>query len=111
MIGGLICVIAQIAMDATPFFVSSAHVLVTVILVGEVLSFFGLYQPLIDFAGMGAAVPLCGFGNTLVQGVEEAFREDGVLGLLTGGFTAGAAGLGAAVLFGYLVALVFKPKG
>lgn len=111
LIGGLICVIAQIAMDTTPFFVSSSHVLVVVILFGELLSFLGLYQPLADFAGMGASVPLCGFGHTLVQGVETAFREKGLLGILTGGFTAGAAGLAAAVLFGYLAALIFRPKG
>lgn len=111
LIGGSICMVAQIAMDTTPFFVSSSHVLVVVILLGEVLSFFGLYQPLADFAGMGASVPLCGFGHTLVQGVENAFREKGIFGILTGGFTAGAAGLAAAVFFGYLAALIFRPKG
>ncbi len=111
LIGGAICVVAQLVMDFTPFFISSAHVLVGVILVGELLSFFGLYQPLVDFAGMGASVPLSGFGHTLVKGVFESIQAKGFLGLLTGAFSAGAAGLTAAVVFGYLTALAFKPKG
>lgn len=111
LVGGAICLICQLAMDFTPFSVSSAHVLVSVILAGELLSFFGLYQPLIDFAGMGAAVPLAGFGHTLVKGVLEAMNARGFMGLLTGAFTAGAAGLTAAIVFGYVMALIFKPKG
>ncbi len=111
MVGGAICLLGQLAMDLTPFFVSSAHVLVSVILLGELLSFFGLYQPLIDFASMGASVPLSGFGHTLVQGVFDSIKAKGFMGLLTGSFSAGAAGLTAAVFFGYLMALIFKPKG
>ena len=111
VIGGAICAVAQVAMDATPFTVSNGHVLVTVLLIGEVLGFFGLYDPFVDFAGMGAAIPISGFGNTLVQGTFEAIAEDGWLGIFTGGFMAGAAGLAAAVVFGFLAALIFKPKG
>lgn len=111
LVGGLICLVAQIIMDITPFTISTAHVLVSLVLIGEVLSFLGLYQPLAEFGKMGASVPLCGFGNTLMEGVMEGIKSKGLLGILTGGFTAGAAGLGAAVLFGYIMAVLFKPKG
>ena len=84
---------------------------VSLVLIGEFLSFIGLYQPFAEFGKMGASVPLCGFGNTLMEGVTKALKSDGLQGLLTGGFTAGAAGLGAAVLFGYIMAMIFKPKG
>ncbi|MEG0874514.1 MAG: SpoVA/SpoVAEb family sporulation membrane protein [Clostridiales bacterium] len=111
LVGGLICLIVQIIMDTTPFFISTAHVLVALVLTGEILSFFGLYRPFINFASMGASVPLCGFGNTLMEGVVSDLKADGLIGLLTGGFSAGASGLGAAILFGYFVAVIFKPKG
>ena len=75
-----------------------------------VLSALGWYQPFVDFAGAGASVPLLGFGHTLMKGVKEAVEQDGFLGLFTGGFQAGAAGTAAALIFGYLASLVFKPK-
>lgn len=111
LIGGLICGVVQLAMDLTPFSFSNSHVLVAVVLLGEILGFFGLYQPLIDLSGMGAAVPLCGFGNTLITGVFESIAENGLLGIFLGAFTAGAAGLAAAVFFGFVVGLIFRPKG
>ncbi len=111
LIGGGICALAQLIMDLTPFTVSTAHVLVTVVVVGEILGFFGLYGKLVRFAGMGAAVPLCGFGNTLIEGVLTEIESDGFMGVITGGFTAGAAGLCAAVVFSFLTAIFLKPKG
>jgi len=111
LVGGLICAAAQLMMDLTPFTVSSAHVLVSLILIGEILGFFGIYQRLILFAGMGAAVPLCGFGNTLVEGVIHEVETDGFMGILTGGFIAGAAGLCAVMVFGFLTAILMKPRG
>lgn len=111
LIGGAICAVVQVIMDFTPFNFSNGHVLVFVILTGELLGFFGLYQPLIDLVGMGASVPLSGFGNTLVRGVFESIAENGFMGIFLGGFTAGAAGLGAAIFFGFIFALLFKPKG
>ena len=111
LIGGAICALAQLIMDMTPFSVSSAHVLVALILIGEILGFFGIYPRLIAFAGMGAVVPLCGFGNTLVEGVIHEVEIDGFMGVFTGGFIAGAAGLCAAMVFGFLTAIFLKPKG
>lgn len=111
LVGGAICALAQIIMDLTPFSVSSAHVLVCVIVIGEILGFFGLYGALVRFAGMGAAVPLCGFGNTVMEGVIESIETDGFMGIFTGGFTAGAAGLCAVIVFGLFFALISKPKG
>lgn len=111
LIGGAICALAQFIMDMTPFSVSSAHVLVTVVIVGEILGFFGIYPRLIEFAGMGAAVPLCGFGNSLVEGVITEIETDGFIGILTGGFIAGAAGLCSVIVLGFLTAVLMKPKG
>jgi stage V sporulation protein AE len=111
LVGGLICAIAQVAMEITPFSISTAHVLVTVVTVGEVAGFFGIYRPLIDFAGMGASVPLCGFGNTMMEGVVTAIEKEGLFGILTGAFTAGAAGLCAAVVSGFVIAIFLHPKG
>ena len=76
----------------------------------SVLGFLGIYEPLKDFAGAGAGVPLLGFGNTLYQGIRKAVDEEGFLGLFTGGFTASAAGISAALIFSYLASLVFQPK-
>lgn len=111
LIGGAICAVAQFIMDITPFSISSAHVLVTVVIVGEILGFLGIYPRLIELAGMGAAVPLCGFGNSLVEGVTREIEADGFMGILTGGFSAGAAGLCAVIVFGFLTAVLLKPKG
>ena len=86
-----------------------ARILVTFVVLGVILGGLGVYQPLIDFAGAGATVPLTGFGALLAKGVLTAVRESGLLGVLTGGLTAAAAGIAAAVVFGFLVALIFKP--
>ena len=87
-----------------------ARILVTYVVSGVVLGALGVYKPLVDFAGAGATVPLTGFGYLLSKGVKEAVAEKGLLGALTGGFTAASAGIAAAVVFGFLIALIFKPK-
>ena len=107
LVGGLLCAIGQILIDRTRL--TPARILTAYVVAGVVLGAVGLYQPLADWAGAGATVPLTGFGNVLAQGVREAVREKGVLGALTGGFTAGAAGIASAIVFGYLVALIFRP--
>ena len=108
VIGGLFCVIAQLLIDKTKL--TPARILVSYVVAGVILSALGLYQPLVDFAGAGATVPLTGFGNLLAKGVHKAVAEQGLLGVLTGGITAAAAGISAAIFFGLLVALIFKPK-
>lgn len=107
-VGGLICVVGQLLLSLTKM--TPARILVTFVTAGVVLSAVGLYQPLVDFAGGGATVPLTGFGHSLAQGAIKAVREGGFLGALTGGITATAAGITAAIVFGYLVALIFNPK-
>ena len=84
--------------------------MVLLVCTGAILGFFGIYQPFADFAGAGATVPLLGFGNTLWKGMQEAIDQDGFLGIFRGGFTASAAGICAALTFGYLASLIFKPK-
>lgn len=90
--------------------VMPGRIMVLLVCSGAVLSALGWYQPFVDFAGAGASVPLLGFGHTLMKGVKEAVEQDGFLGLFTGGFQAGAAGTAAALIFGYLASLIFKPK-
>ncbi|MBO5059665.1 MAG: stage V sporulation protein AE [Clostridia bacterium] len=108
VVGGLICVVGQILIDKTKL--TPARILVTFVVLGVVLQLFGLYQPLVDFAKAGATVPLTGFGYNLCKGMEKAVSENGFMGIFTGAFTAGAAGLCAAVVFGFLAAVIFKPK-
>ena len=108
VVGGLICVIGQLVIDLTKM--TPARILVLFVCLGVLLGGLGLYQPLVDFAGAGATVPLTGFGYNLCKGVKKALAEDGFLGVLTGGFTAGAAGIAAAILFSVIAALIFKPK-
>lgn len=108
--GGLICIIAQLLMDLTSYRITPAHVLVGLVTTGVILSALGLYQPLIDFAGAGATVPLTGFGHLLAQGAIEGVKQKGILGAFSGTLAAGATGITAAVVFGYLAALMFKPK-
>ena len=108
LIGGLLCVIGQILIDRTKL--TPARILVAYVVAGVLLGGVGLYDRLVDFAGAGATVPLTGFGNTLARGVRKAVDEDGALGILTGGLTASAAGITAAVLFGLLASFLFKPK-
>ena len=106
VIGGGFCLIGQLLIDLTKL--TPARILVIYVIVGVVLGGCGVYEPLVDFAGAGATVPLTGFGYTLAKGVKQAVQEDGLLGAFTGGFAAGAAGLTAAVVFGLIVARCFK---
>lgn len=108
VVGGLICVIGQILIDKTKL--TPARILVSFVTLGVFLQLLGLYQPLVDFAGAGATVPLTGFGYNLCKGVEKAVSEKGFFGIFSGGFTAGAAGLCGAVIFSFVAALIFKPK-
>lgn len=107
VVGGAICAIGQVLIDYTKL--TPARILVSFVVAGVILGGLGVYQPLIEFAGAGATVPLTGFGSLLSKGVKTAVQEKGLLGALTGGFTASSAGIGAAVFFGLLVALIFKP--
>ena len=108
LIGEAICALAQLLIDKTKL--TPARILVIYVVAGTFLTFFGLYEPLLNFAGAGAGVPISGFGYVLAKGVEKAVYEQGALGILTGGLTGAAAGITAAVLFGYLAALLFRPK-
>lgn len=108
MVGGLLCALGQLLIDYTKL--TPARILTIYVVAGVILGGLGLYQPLTDWAGAGATVPLTGFGNTLARGVREAVEEKGLLGVFTGGFTAASGGICAAVFFGLIVALIFKPK-
>ena len=108
LVGGLFCVVGQVLIDKTKL--TPALILVGYVVTGVLLGALGLYQPILDFAGAGASVPLCGFGATLAKGVKEAIDESGALGILTGGLKATAAGITAAILFGLLAGILFKPK-
>lgn len=108
VIGGLFCLIGQILIDKTTL--TPARILVGYVVAGVILGAVGPYQPLIDFAGAGASVPLTGFGATLAKGVKEAVNEKGPLGILTGGLKATAGGITAAIFFGLLAGILFKPK-
>lgn len=107
LVGGCFCAVGQLFIDRTKL--TPARILVAYVVIGVVLGALGLYQPLVDFAGAGASVPLCGFGNLLAQGVRRAVEEQGLLGIFTGGLTAAAGGVCAAVFFGLLGALIFRP--
>ena len=108
VIGGLICVVGQILIDKTKL--TSGRILVLFVVAGCILGGLGLYQPLVEFAGAGATVPLTGFGNNLAKGVMEGIQENGFLGLFQGALTAASGGITAAVLLGFLAALIFEPK-
>lgn len=108
LVGGGICLIAQLLIDYTKL--TPAKILVSFVVLGVILGGIGIYQPLVEFAGAGASVPLLGFGNTLAKGVREAVKEDGFLGVLTGGLKATAGGITVAIFSGLLVSLIFKPK-
>lgn len=107
-VGGLICVAGQLLIDLTKL--TPARIMVLFVTSGVALGALGLYAPLAEFAGCGATVPLTGFGWALSEGVRKAVAEEGFLGAFSGGFTAGAAGTTAAIFFGYLAALVTKPR-
>lgn len=106
--GGILCLIGQLLIDKTPL--TPARILVSYVVAGVILGGLGLYQHVADFGGAGASVPLTGFGFLLSKGVKKAVAEKGILGALSGGVTAASAGITAAIFFGYLVALVCKPK-
>ena len=106
--GGVLCVIAQLLIDLTKL--TPARILVGFVVAGVILSALGIYQPLIDFAGAGATVPLSGFGHLLAKGVRNAVNDMGFLGIFTGGIGATAGGITAAIVFGFIAALLFKPK-
>lgn len=107
-VGGLLCVIGQLLIDRTRL--TPARILTAYVVAGVVLGAVGAYQPLADWAGAGACVPLTGFGNTLARGVREAVEEKGLLGAFTGGLSSSSAGIAAAMFFGFLAALLFKPR-
>jgi len=107
LVGGFICTIGQVLIDFTKL--TPARILVSFVVSGVILTGFGIYEPIVEFAGAGATVPLTGFGYSLAKGVQEAVMQYGLLGALCGGLTATAAGITASVLFGLLMALIFKP--
>ena len=107
-VGGLICALVQILLDKTKLM--PGRVMVLLVCSGVVLSAVGIYQPLTDYAGAGASVPLLGFGNVLWEGVKEAVDKEGFIGIFLGGFKASATGISAALVFGYLASLIFEPK-
>ena len=111
LVGGVLCVVAQILIDRTKL--TPARILVVYVVAGVVLGGIGVYAPLVELAGAGATTPLTGFGYLISKGVREAVEEKGLLGALTGGLTAAAGGIAAALVFGYLACLLFKgkPKG
>ena len=108
LVGGAFCMLGQIIIDRSKL--TPARILTSYVVAGVILGALGVYQPLADWAGAGATVPLTGFGNLLAKGVKQAVAEDGVLGILSGGFRAASAGLGAAVFFGLIVSLIGKPR-
>ncbi len=108
LVGGILCLIGQILIDKTKL--TPARILVLYVVSGVVLGGIGLYQPLADWAGAGATVPLTGFGNTLAKGVRDAVDEQGLLGAFTGGLKSCAGGIAAAIFFGLIAATLFKPK-
>ena len=108
LVGGALCTVAQILIDKTKL--TPARILVTYVVAGVILGAIGIYKPLVDFAGSGATVPLTGFGYLISEGIREAVDKQGLLGSLTGAFTAAAGGISAALVFGYLAAVLFKGK-
>ncbi|WP_042455356.1 stage V sporulation protein AE [Neobacillus dielmonensis] len=109
VIGGLICVIGQLLFDVAKL--TPGHTLSLLVVIGAVLAGFGLYEPLINFAGAGASIPITSFGNSLVNGALQDANNHGLIGVLTGMFQVTSSGVSAAIIFGFIGALVFKPKG
>ncbi|SNX55396.1 stage V sporulation protein AE [Thermoanaerobacterium sp. RBIITD] len=108
IVGGIICVIAQILIDKTKL--TPGRILVLYVTLGAILGGIGIYKKLIDIGGAGATIPILGFGNSLAQGAIKAVKKDGITGAFTGGLTATAGGIAAAVFFGYLFSIIFTPK-
>lgn len=109
VVGGIICVIGQLLLDVGKL--TPAHTMSTLVVTGAILDGLGLYEPLIDFAGAGASVPITSFGNALVHGAMAEAEQNGMVGIITGIFEVTSAGISAAIIFGFLGALIFKPKG
>lgn len=109
VVGGIICVIGQLLLDVAKL--TPGHTLSLLVVVGAILDGFGLYEPLIDFAGAGATIPITSFGNSLVHGALQEANLHGLVGVLTGMFEVTSSGISAAIIFGFIGALVFKPKG
>jgi len=109
VIGGLICVIGQLMMDL--FKLTPAHTMSTLVVAGAVADGFGLYDPLVKFAGAGASVPITSFGSSLVHGALSELQRDGWIGIVTGIFEVTSAGISAAIIFSFLAALVVRPRG
>lgn len=109
VVGGLICVVGQLLLDVAKF--TPAHTMSILVVTGVILDGLGLYEPLIDFAGAGATIPITSFGNALVHGALAEAGQVGLIGILTGIFEVTSAGVSAAIIFGFLAALLFKPKG
>ena len=109
IIGGAICVVGQILMDG--FKLTPAHTMSTLVVIGAILGGLGLYEPLVKFAGAGASVPISSFGNQLVKGALQEAEQTGIIGVLTGIFEVTSAGISAAIIFGFLASLIFKPRG
>lgn len=106
--GGILCALIQVLLERTKLM--PGRIMVSLVVTGVVLGWLGIYEPFLEWAGAGAAVPLLGFGNALWKGVTESAAKDGLLGIFRGGLTATSGGITAAIIFGYLGALVFKPK-
>ncbi|GAX91853.1 stage V sporulation protein AE [Effusibacillus lacus] len=109
VIGGLICVAGQLLMDLTTL--TPAHVMVVLVVAGAILDGLGLYDPLIEFAGAGASVPITSFGNALVHGAMQEANSSGLIGIITGIFEVTSAGISSAIIFSFLAALVFRARG
>ncbi|TCP59542.1 stage V sporulation protein AE [Tumebacillus sp. BK434] len=109
VVGGLICVIGQLMMDLTNM--TPAHVMTSLVVFGAILDGLGLYEPLIKFAGAGATIPITSFGNALVHGAMAEAHRSGMVGIITGIFEVTSAGISAAIVFSFLAALLFRPKG
>lgn len=109
LVGGAICTLGQVMMDG--FKLTPAHTMSTLVVLGAIVDGFGWYDPLIEFAGAGATVPITSFGNALVHGALAELERDGWIGIITGIFEVTSAGISAAIVFSFLAALVFKPKG
>ena len=108
IVGGIICALVQVLIDKTKLM--PGRIMVGLVVAGAILGAIGIYQPFLDWAGAEAGVPLLSFGHSLFKGVKEAIDNEGFIGLFTGGLKAGAVGISAALIFGYLAALIFNPK-
>ena len=108
IVGGLICALSQIILDKTK--ITPARLLVSYVVLGVILGAVGIYKYVVEFGGAGATVPIIGFGFALANGVKEAVDKDGIIGIFTGGIIKTAAGVTASVFFGYVIALIFKPR-